>query len=145
MSAESSVSAAEGDSPEVRPWLSIVSALYGVEDYLPEFIQSVEDQGRALSNVEVILVDDGSVDNSGKIADEWARRRPDLVRVVHQENAGQSAARNAGTQVARGEWITYQSFGCIDRRSPHGVQRGDRQLIGQPSAAVPLCTWRSRR
>ena len=107
MSAESSVSAAEGDSPEVRPWLSIVSALYGVEDYLPEFIQSVEDQGRALSNVEVILVDDGSVDNSGKIADEWARRRPDLVRVVHQENAGQSAARNAGTQVARGEWITY--------------------------------------
>lgn len=91
------------------PWLSLVVAAYGVEPYLPDFIASIERQGDALRGVEVIAVDDGAVDRTGEILDEWAARRPDLVRVVHQENGGAPAARNAGLDAARGTW-----FSCPD-------------------------------
>ncbi|MGC5167030.1 CDP-glycerol glycerophosphotransferase family protein [Luteimicrobium sp. DT211] len=90
-----------------EPWLSVVSAIYGVEQYLPEFLESLEAQDDGLDGVEIILVDDGATDGSGRIADEWAAQHPAHVRVIHQANAGQSAARNAGTRVARGEWVTY--------------------------------------
>jgi len=93
--------------PEPGPWLSIVSALYQVEPYLPDFIRSIEAQGDSLDGVEVILVDDGSTDGSGNLADEWAQRKPGLVTVLHQQNRGVAAARNAGLAVARGTWVTF--------------------------------------
>lgn len=94
-------------SSDSAPTFSVVTAVYGVADYLPDFIASLEAQTYPLDRVEVIAVDDGSVDGSAEILEAWARRRPDLVRVVRQENAGQGAARNHGIELARGEWITF--------------------------------------
>lgn len=89
------------------PRFSLVTAVYGVAAYLPDFIASVEAQRYPLDRVEVVAVDDGSVDGSAEVLAQWARRRPGLVRVVRQDNAGQGAARNRGLELTRGEWIGF--------------------------------------
>ena len=61
---------------------------------------------QSLINLDVILVDDGSLDNCGEICDEYAAR-DDRVRVIHKKNGGLSDARNAGLKVAKGEWILF--------------------------------------
>lgn len=94
-------------SSSARPRFSLVSAVYDVGRYLPEFIASVEAQTHGLDDVEVVMVDDGSTDDSAQVLAAWAAARPDTVRVLRQVNAGQGAARNAGIAVARGEWISF--------------------------------------
>lgn len=94
-------------SQQARPRFTIVSAVYNVASYLPDFIASLESQTRGLDGVEVLMVDDGSTDDSPRILAEWAARRPETVRVVTQANAGQGAARNTGIREARGEWVTF--------------------------------------
>jgi glycosyltransferase involved in cell wall biosynthesis len=81
--------------------------VYDVAAYLPDFIASIEGQDFDLGRVEVVMVDDGSTDDSRAVLDAWAARRPELVRVLGQDNAGQGAARNAGLAAARGEWVTF--------------------------------------
>lgn len=81
--------------------------MYDVASYLPDFIASIEGQDFDLGRVEVVMVDDGSTDDSRAVLEAWASRRPELVRVLTQENAGQGAARNAGLAAARGEWVTF--------------------------------------
>lgn len=93
-------------SPQL-PRFSIVTAVYNVERYLPEFIASLENQTYGLDRVEIVLVDDGSTDGSLRVLEEWAQRRPGTVRVLSQENAGQGAARNHGVASAHGEWVTF--------------------------------------
>lgn len=85
-------------------FISIIVPVYNVERYLRACLDSIA----RLSAVtwEAILVDDGSTDRSGTICDEYAGREP-RFRVVHQQNAGVSAARNAGLETARGEWIWF--------------------------------------
>lgn len=90
-----------------RPLFSVVSACYQVADFLPAYIASVEAQDVDPALLEVVMVDDGSTDDTPRLLAEWAARRPDLVRVVRQDNAGQGAARNAGIDVAAGEWVTF--------------------------------------
>ena len=90
-----------------RPTFSIVSAVYDVQPYLDEFIESIEAQGADPGAIEIIAVDDGSADGSLGILEAWAARATIPVTVVHQENAGQAAARNAGLRIARGEWVTF--------------------------------------
>ncbi|HJQ06363.1 MAG TPA: glycosyltransferase [Nocardioides sp.] len=90
-----------------RPRFSIVSAVYNVAPYLPEFIASLDAQLGGLEDTEILMVDDGSTDGSPALLAEWAQRRPGLVRVITQANAGQGAARNAGIAASRGEWITF--------------------------------------
>ncbi|MBQ3282994.1 MAG: glycosyltransferase, partial [Atopobiaceae bacterium] len=84
--------------------VSIVVPVYKVEAFLDECVSSILSQ--TYPNIEVILVDDGSPDGCGAICDGWAAR-DDRVRVVHQENAGLSAARNSGVGVARGDWFMF--------------------------------------
>jgi glycosyltransferase involved in cell wall biosynthesis len=86
---------------------SIVTAVYNVEAYLPEFIASIEAQTFGLDRLEVIAVDDGSTDGSRAILEAWARRRPTLVTVLHQPNGGQGSARNLGLERATGRWVTF--------------------------------------
>ena len=86
------------------PLISIIVPCYNVEQYLPQCIESVINQ--TYQNWELILVDDGSSDNSGKICDEYAAKDNRII-VIHQENAGVSAARNRALEIARGEWITF--------------------------------------
>ena len=87
-----------------QPLLSVIIPVYKVEKYLRQCVDSVINQ--TYKNLEIILVDDGSPDNCGKICDEYAQKDR-RIKVIHQENQGVSAARNLGTKLAQGEYITY--------------------------------------
>ena len=95
------------NKPQGHPRFSIVSAVYNVGRYLGEFIDSVDRQTFPSEAFEVIVVDDGSTDDSRSLLEAWRERRPDLVTVISQENGGQARARNAGLELARGEWVTF--------------------------------------
>lgn len=84
--------------------LSIIVPVYKVEKYLRQCLDSIVNQ--TYENLEIILIDDGSPDNCGKICDEYAQR-DNRIKVIHKENGGLSSARNIGTQIAKGEYITY--------------------------------------
>ena len=85
-------------------YLTIIVPVYNVERYLRTCLDSIA-QLKAFS-WEAILVDDGSTDTSGKICDKYAKQ-DSRFRVIHQKNAGVSAARNAGLDAAKGEWIWF--------------------------------------
>lgn len=84
--------------------LSIVIPVYNTENLLPACVDSVLNQ--TFRDYELILVDDGSTDNSLALCREYAEKH-DHIRVIHQENAGASAARNAGIEAAKGEYIHF--------------------------------------
>lgn len=84
--------------------VSVVIPIYNVEIYLRQCVDSVRSQ--TYRNIEIILVDDGSPDYCPAICDEYEKLDP-RVRVVHKANGGLSDARNAGTAIARGEYIAY--------------------------------------
>lgn len=86
------------------PELSIIVPVYKVEPYLPKCIDSILAQ--TFRDFELILIDDGSPDRCGEICDEYAAKDARIV-VIHQENRGVSAARNAGMDIARGEYIGF--------------------------------------
>lgn len=84
--------------------ISVIIPIYKVEEYLRQCIESVI--GQTYKNLEIILVDDGSPDNCGKICDEYAERDK-RIKVIHKENGGLSSARNAGLDIATGEYISF--------------------------------------
>ena len=86
------------------PKVSVIVPVYNAEGVVSRGIDSILAQ--SFKDFELILVDDGSKDRSGAICDEYANR-DDRVRVIHQQNAGVSAARNAGLKAAQGEWVTF--------------------------------------
>lgn len=95
------------DVTAARPRFSIVSAVYNVAPYLPDFFASIEGQSVPPEDIEVVVVDDGSTDDSLAVLEAWRERASFRVVVLHQENAGQAAARNAGLDHATGEWVTF--------------------------------------
>lgn len=92
---------------KLRRRYSIVSAVYNVEKYLDDFFKSILAQTSGIDGIEIIMVDDGSVDSSAKIIKEWAERYPANIIYIYQDNAGQASARNNGIDKARGEWIGF--------------------------------------
>lgn len=86
------------------PRISVIIPVYKVEEYLNRCVDSVLSQD--FQDFELILVDDGSPDNSGKICDEYAKI-DSRVKVIHKENGGVSSARNAGIDASIGEYITF--------------------------------------
>ena len=86
------------------PKISIIIPVYKVEEYLNRCLDSIIIQ--TFTDWECILIDDGTPDISGKICDEYVSKDNRFI-VIHQENAGVSAARNAGLDIARGEYITF--------------------------------------
>ena len=86
---------------------SVVMAVYNVENYLREAVHSLVHQTIGFSRIQVILVDDGSTDKSGKICDEYGKKYPDNVVVVHKENGRQASARNAGLPYAKGRYVNF--------------------------------------
>lgn len=91
-----------------QPKLSFIVPVYNVEQYLRKCVFSLVHQD--FKNYEVILVDDGSADGSSEICDELSETISDerfAIRVIHQENGGLSAARNAGLKVAKGEYVCF--------------------------------------
>lgn len=87
-----------------NPKISVIIPVYKVEKYLKKCINSVLDQ--EYKNIEIILVDDGSPDNCGNICDKYAQMDT-RIKVIHKENGGLSSARNAGLDVATGEYIGF--------------------------------------
>lgn len=84
--------------------ISVIVPIYNSEKYLKKCIDSIKNQ--TYKDLEIILVNDGSTDNSPKICDEYAKI-DNRIKVIHQENGGLSAARNAGLKSASGEYITF--------------------------------------
>ena len=84
--------------------ISIIVPIYMVEEYLDECVQSIVRQ--TYSNIEIILVDDGGLDGCPQKCDEWAVK-DSRIRVVHKPNGGLSSARNAGLDIAKGEYIAF--------------------------------------
>ncbi|MFD2306498.1 glycosyltransferase family 2 protein [Enterococcus termitis] len=86
------------------PEISIIVPVYNVEKYLDKCVQSILNQ--TFKDFELILVDDGSPDNSGVMCDQYAEQDA-RVSVIHQENGGLSAARNAGIEKAKGRYLGF--------------------------------------
>src|SRR5690606_15460378 len=87
-----------------KPLISVVIPVYNVESYLENCINSIVQQ--TYSNLEIILVNDGSTDNSTKIC-ETAASKDSRIVLINQKNQGVSSARNNGLSIARGEWIYF--------------------------------------
>jgi glycosyltransferase involved in cell wall biosynthesis len=88
----------------VTPLVSIIIPVYNVEKYLRECLDSVINQ--TMSSIEIICVDDGSTDSSADILKEYSTR-DNRITIITKENGGLSSARNAGMEVARGEYLTF--------------------------------------
>ena len=84
--------------------ISVIVPIYKVEGYLDKCVRSIV--GQTYTNLEIILVDDGSPDSCGAMCDAWATK-DSRIRVVHKENGGLSDARNAGLQIATGSLISF--------------------------------------
>lgn len=84
--------------------ISIIVPVYNVEEYLEKCIESLI--GQTYKNLEIILVDDGSEDKSGEICDLW-KDKDSRIRVIYKENGGLSDARNAGMDIATGDYIGF--------------------------------------
>lgn len=84
--------------------ISVIVPVYKVEAYLDRCVQSIADQ--TYSNLEIILVDDGSPDNCGAMCDAWAEK-DSRIKVIHKENGGLSDARNAGMAIAAGKYMGF--------------------------------------
>lgn len=86
---------------------SLISAVYNVGRYLPDYLRSLDEQTFDHAEVEVILVNDGSTDFSAALINEWKATTDFSVIVIDQSNAGQGAARNTGIEHARGSWVSF--------------------------------------
>lgn len=95
------------------PEVSVIVPVYKAEQYLDRCVKSILEQ--TYQNFELILVDDGSPDNSPSLCDEWAKN-DNRIHVIHKENGGASSARNAGLKIAKGNWIAFaDSDDWLDR------------------------------
>jgi len=94
-----------------KPLISVIVPVYNVENYIVDCVNSIISQ--SYDNLEIILVDDGSTDNSGILCDSYLSKDA-RVRVIHQSNRGLSAARNIGIDIAQGDYIGFvDSDDCI--------------------------------
>ena len=119
--------------------ISVIIPVYNVSKYLSRCINSVRNQAHVK---EILLIDDGSTDDSGILCDAYAAMEP-LVKVLHKENAGLSSARNAGLDLAQGEYVAFvdsddflepgayeKLLSCAQRHEADLVCAGRSDLIG---------------
>lgn len=116
--------------------ISVIVPVYNVAAYLPECVESI--LGQDYGKLEVILIDDGSADDSGTICDEFAARDY-RIRVIHQKNGGAASAKNAGLRAATGEYL---SFVDSDDFLEPGVYSHMVGLLAEYGADVVQCAYR---
>ena len=85
---------------------SVITAVYNVEPFLREAVDSLIQQDFGFEKIQLILVDDGSTDGSGAICDEYAGQYPN-IQVIHKENGGVASARNEGLKYATGRFLNF--------------------------------------
>lgn len=130
----------------MRRWLSrgpligVVIPAYGVERYLDECLRSLVAQRHR--RWEAVIVDDGSTDRSGEIADAWAKR-DHRISVVHQANAGLGAARNAGVAHVRGDYLAFLDSDDLLQPGAFEVLAGSLEESGSDFATASILQWRS--
>lgn len=116
--------------------ISVIIPVYNVEDYLSICIESILLQ--KYSALEIILIDDGSTDGSGKICDEYAKKDP-RIRVIHQPNGGAAAAKNAGLEIATGKYLSFvDSDDYLDANAYDYMIR----VLKENNADVVQCSYR---
>lgn len=114
--------------------ISVIVPVYQVEPYLRACVNSILEQTDP--DFEVILVDDGSTDGSGRICDEYARRDP-RITVIHKSNGGLSSARNAGIEQAHGAYLAFAD--SDDVITPTMLEKL-RRRIRETGAELALCS-----
>lgn len=93
--------------------LSIIAAVYNLEKYLPRCLDSLVNQ--TLQEIEIICVDDGSIDSAPQIIDEYAKKYPEKVKAFHKKNGGEFTTRNYGLERATGEYVTFvDTDDCVE-------------------------------
>ncbi len=115
--------------------VSVIIPVYNVQDYLARCVDSVLAQ--TYTDLEIILVDDGSIDISGDMCDEYALK-DSRIRVIHKENGGLSDARNAGLEIARGNYVTF--IDADDYVHPSFVELL-LETAHSTGAPIAVCTW----
>lgn len=114
--------------------ISVIVPIYNVEEYIRECLESIINQ--TYTQLEIILVDDGSTDNSSNICDEY-KKKDNRIKVIHQKNSGLSDARNAGIKIATGKYIQFiDSDDYIDRDMIEILYK----LLAENSADVSICS-----
>ena len=88
----------------LKPLISIIVPVYNTSFYLRTCLDSIISQSYTF--IEIIVIDDGSTDNSGKICDEYAEK-DNRIKVFHRENGGVSRAKNYGLKIAKGEYVCF--------------------------------------
>ncbi|MCH5315034.1 MAG: glycosyltransferase [Eubacterium sp.] len=88
----------------MEPLITVIVPVYNVEKYLDKCVESIVNQ--TYTNLEIILVDDGSPDNCPQMCDEWAQK-DSRIKVIHKVNSGVSSARNSALEIAKGEYIGF--------------------------------------
>lgn len=122
---------------EKIPKISIIVPVYNVEDYIEKCIKSILNQ--VFTEFELILVDDGSTDNSGKICDKYAEKDNRII-VIHKENGGISSARNIGLNIAKGEYIAFvDSDDYINKNMYHTLYN----LIIKTQSDIAMCNYKT--
>lgn len=116
---------------------SIIIPVYQVEKYIEPCLQSV--MAQSYEDYEVILVDDGSQDASGKICDRYAQKDA-RIQVIHQENQGLAGARNAGLFKAKGEWICF--LDSDDWVEPDWLMTISKAMKKHPAHMYSFNTWK---
>lgn len=120
------------------PLISVIIPIYNVEKYVKRCLDSVLNQ--TYCHLEVILVDDGSTDSSGKICDEY-KKMDTRIRVIHKSNEGVSSARNLGIEVANGEYIAFiDSDDAMEKDCIEYLYR----LIQENHCSLSICSYRIR-
>lgn len=118
------------------PKFSIIAPVYKVAKYLPLFFECIDKQ--TFEDYELILVDDGSPDDSGKLCDDYAAKNQH-ARVIHKPNGGVSSARNTGLDNAMGEWILFYD---PDDTVPHNaLETINNTLVKNSDAQVLLYNY----
>ncbi|WP_171059360.1 bifunctional glycosyltransferase/CDP-glycerol:glycerophosphate glycerophosphotransferase [Arthrobacter crystallopoietes] len=97
----------QSESGAASPLFSVVTAIYNVAPYLPDYLKSLESQTFPHDRLQIVLVDDGSTDDSLEIIEEWKRQVDANVLILTKQNGGQASARNLGLEHATGDWITF--------------------------------------
>lgn len=123
---------------EINVRASIIIPVYNVQSYLAEALESVIHQ--TYSNLEILIIDDGSTDGSGEICDEYAVK-DNRIHVIHQENKGLSAARNVGLDMMTGEVVAF--LDSDDAYYPEFVEKMIAAMI-RNQADLVICRYASR-
>lgn len=117
-----------------KPLISVIVPIYQVEKYLKQCLDSILNQ--TYRNLEIILIDDGSPDRCGDICDRYASL-DSRIKVIHQPNTGLSAARNAGMDIATGEYISF--IDSDDYIDPHFYEKMEQGFQDYPEAPIIIC------